>query len=828
MISIVYCTREHNLKHETHIRETSGIHKGLEVIEIINNGISLTKCYNEGLKKAKNNIVVFCHDDILLMNKNWGNKVVKHFSKNEDLGILGVAGSKSLPKSARWWDNPKTMYGRVQHTDKGKTWLSAYSKDLNNSLEDVVLVDGLFFAVHKDRIKKEFDESVEGFHFYDIDFCFQNHLEGVRVAVCTDIKVNHMSIGQTNDKWEDNRINFGVKYFHDLPKYIKKERGLNILIAYIRGGYHDETSVIELIKNLKKLGHNVNIYGLPVSGNHIYNKNNIQLFTADEPPGYKLGDGKWSLNINGTTTPSKPNILYLVSQVNYDLIHVLDDRLVEHIKKMYPSIDKVHNTASIKDVEDIKDTRLVVNTYIKKINVTEEPIKKSSETPLVSIIIPCYNDGKNINDAIDSCRNLDYPEKEIIIVDDGSNEDTVSILKKIDESNSDIKVIFLEKNGGPAKARNIGISEAKGTYILPHDSDDTFHPSYLKLAVQTANSNEKLSPIYCDTKHTGNITAIENRPEWSQERLKQGPFIVCCSLFRKSAWESVGGFDETMDGWEDYDFWWRISQAGFEGKRIPLPLFNYRHIRESVSNLANTKQQELYDYIFNKPIENKPIKACCILYHKNIDKIYNKRWVNKCIDTILKQTYNNFDLLELNYGGESDSILEEHDKLKHNHKLISIKMENHAEAMNYLLDKVFIEGDYDICFNVNLDDYYNLNRFEESIKLIKEGYDIVSSEYKFVTEKDGVDIVGPIAGLSKDTIPNLFMRDITPMAHPAVCYTRNFWVKHGKYVPSEIPNEDKFLWIRSYNNGAKMYIIKEPLLYYRLHDKQISSTKDSH
>ena len=69
--------------------------------------------------------------------------------------------------------------------------------------------------------------------------------------------------------------------------------------------------------------------------------------------------------------------------------------------------------------------------------------------------------------------------------------------------------------------------------------------------------------------------------------------------------EKVGGFDETMDGWEDYDFWWRLSKNGFSGKRLPLPLFNYRHIRESVSTLANTKQKELYNHIFNKPSDDK-------------------------------------------------------------------------------------------------------------------------------------------------------------------------------------------------------------------------------
>ena len=74
MISVVYCTRETNPKHIEHLVKTSGLHKHIEVIEIINNGESLTSAYNRGYDKSKNNIVVFCHDDIIVETKQWGKK----------------------------------------------------------------------------------------------------------------------------------------------------------------------------------------------------------------------------------------------------------------------------------------------------------------------------------------------------------------------------------------------------------------------------------------------------------------------------------------------------------------------------------------------------------------------------------------------------------------------------------------------------------------------------------------------------------------------------------------------------------------------------------
>jgi hypothetical protein len=216
------------------------------------------------------------------------------------------------------------------------------------------------------------------------------------------------------------------------------------------------------------------------------------------------------------------------------------------------------------------------------------------------------------------------------------------------------------------------------------------------------------------------------------------------------------------------------------------------------------------------------MKAACILFHSNIFGIYQKEWVEKCINSIVNQTYQNFDIYELNYGDE-DSCLKEIFNIQKQHYFVKKKMDNHAQAMNYLLDLIFKEKDYDICFNINLDDFYDLTRFEKQIEVIKKGYDVVSSDYVFTrSNNDNYQFSGPL-GLGSQTLETLFRKDITPLAHPCVCYSKNFWVKYGPYIPEEIPREDKNLWIRSYEKGAKMFIIDEPLLYYRIHQKQVSS-----
>jgi glycosyltransferase involved in cell wall biosynthesis len=459
MISVVFSTREDNQKHIKHIKETSGIYKDLEVIQCINDGeYSLTQLYNKALKETTNDIVVFCHDDIIFETKNWGKKILNHFKRNSDYGILGKAGTKYLPKSGRWWDCGMTeVIGQVYHQSEGKKWLSKYSEYFGNKIEDTIIVDGLFFVVNKNNIKQTFDEDIKGFHFYEVDFCFNNFLNGVKVGVISDISITHLSIGQTNDQWENNRVQFVDKYVDKLPQ----------IIPY-----------------------------------------------------------------------------------TYD------------IKK-------------VKDKE-----------------------------PLVSILMPIYNYGNRINQTLNSVFNQDYTNYEIILVDDGSTDEFVKMKLKQLETVDRVKVVYKE-NGGPSSARNEAFKHSKGEFILPLDSDDMVMDGYIKTCVNILSTNKNISPVYCDTHHVGQMQGVEQRPEWSKERLVQGPFIVNCSMFHRESFEKVGGYDEELNGWEDYDMWLRMMKEGYVGKRIPKPLFIYFHHENdgTVSTNANKNSQELYLKIISKNFE---------------------------------------------------------------------------------------------------------------------------------------------------------------------------------------------------------------------------------
>ena len=217
IVSVVISTRKIDETYVNHVKKMFS-HPKTQILIYENDGEkSLTQIYNIGLKESENDIVVFMHDDLILETPNMTPKVVKMFEKHSEYGIIGIAGTDKLT-SGCWWENRENMFGVVGHIHEGKRHVNKYSKgSYNDVLKDVVIVDGLFFAVHKGRIMKEFNEQFEGFHFYDIPFCVENFLEGVKIGLTTKFGVTHLSIGMTNKKWEKNKLFFEALFDKNLP-----------------------------------------------------------------------------------------------------------------------------------------------------------------------------------------------------------------------------------------------------------------------------------------------------------------------------------------------------------------------------------------------------------------------------------------------------------------------------------------------------------------------------------------------------------------------------------------------------------------------------------
>lgn len=233
-ITAVISTRKRDEKVYQHIKKALS-HPKSEVLMYENDGqMSLAEVYNKGLKESSNDLIIFVHDDVIINTTNLTPKVIKLFEKFPEYGIIGVAGTTDLA-NGRWWEIRKSMHGKVGHTKDGKTWTNKYSKESYvDTLKDVVTVDGVFFMVNRQKIKKDFDTDFKGFHFYDIPFCVSNYKEGVKIGVTTRFDIVHKSIGVTNDQWENNKKQFEEKFKDILPIKTTKNKSFEEKMNYSR------------------------------------------------------------------------------------------------------------------------------------------------------------------------------------------------------------------------------------------------------------------------------------------------------------------------------------------------------------------------------------------------------------------------------------------------------------------------------------------------------------------------------------------------------------------------------------------------------------------
>ena len=233
------------------------------------------------------------------------------------------------------------------------------------------------------------------------------------------------------------------------------------------------------------------------------------------------------------------------------------------------------------------------------------------------------------------------------------------------------------------------------------------------------------------------------------------------------------------------------------------------------------------------------MKTAVIIFHKNIKKLYKQSWIDTCVKSVLEQSYNDFNIFEINYGNEDYSVFEGHDIKLRKHYFFKKLYPTHIEAMTFLLNKCFISENYDIVFNTNLDDYYHKERFAEQVKCLKSGFDLCSTLWSYFKEEDGEEKItleftlrklGLKGNIYADS--NLVKKQLNKknnvINHSGVAYTRKFWVdkdKNGiknKYREDK-PFEDLTLWTRSANSGSKLTVINKDLIKYRLHENQIGN-----
>ncbi len=222
--------------------------------------------------------------------------------------------------------------------------------------------------------------------------------------------------------------------------------------------------------------------------------------------------------------------------------------------------------------------------------------------PKVSIVVTCFNLGAFLQEALDSIAQYPHPEQcEVIIVDDGSTElDTVHVLDALDTQRYRV---IRQQNTGLGKARNNAIRMAQGEYIIPLDADNHLLPTMIERTIKVLDDEPGIEVVYGDLCRFGEDDRMDRVGPYDFGRLYRSNYIDACAGFRKSLWERIGGYDESMPvmGFEDWDFWLRASVAGARFRYVPEAFFNYRVRKGSMLSNTNANKPILVEYMFNKP-----------------------------------------------------------------------------------------------------------------------------------------------------------------------------------------------------------------------------------
>ena len=241
---------------------------------------------------------------------------------------------------------------------------------------------------------------------------------------------------------------------------------------------------------------------------------------------------------------------------------------------------------------------------------------------MVSVIIPSYQNGEELPQAVDSVLEQDFTNFEIIIVDNASTDDTSAICSQLLLRDSRINVIRLEQNCGPAGARNAGVEKARGKYLAFLDADDVWLANKLGAQVAILENDPDVSLVFCDGilideqsgeeriisdinkvfKRPLGLTKIDDsKPVFylqgdARSELFRGNFINISSvLLRKDVFAALGGFDERCFGIEDFDLWVRLT------KRYQMVYWFQMKIRcnwrpASLSRMNESRMREIVGY----------------------------------------------------------------------------------------------------------------------------------------------------------------------------------------------------------------------------------------
>lgn len=217
---------------------------------------------------------------------------------------------------------------------------------------------------------------------------------------------------------------------------------------------------------------------------------------------------------------------------------------------------------------------------------------------MVSVVVPCFNHGHFLRYTIQSVLESYYKDLEIIIVDDGSTDDSRVIAEELTREFPNVHYL-LQENSGPSVARNNGISQAHGQYILPLDADDLISADYIGEAVKVLNSRPDVKVVYAEAEKFGAVNKRWKLKPFSPVALAMDNMIYVSAIFRKSDWARVGGYTEdAVLVREDWEYWIKLLKDGGEVVKLSFVGFYYRiHANSRRKSMSKAKKNAEIDYL---------------------------------------------------------------------------------------------------------------------------------------------------------------------------------------------------------------------------------------
>jgi glycosyltransferase involved in cell wall biosynthesis len=207
-----------------------------------------------------------------------------------------------------------------------------------------------------------------------------------------------------------------------------------------------------------------------------------------------------------------------------------------------------------------------------------QPAVAMAARPTVSVVIPCFRHARFLPGAVRSVVGQTRADWEVILVDDGSPDDTADVASQLISAYADRRIRLVQQaNLGVSAARNSGIAVADGRYVLPLDADDEILPAMLERTAGILDTRPDVAIVFTDVQRFGSQTNITRFRQMRARDLARHNIAPVTSLFRREVWTTVGGFNPNMiDGYEDWDFWVAAAEAGFAFLHVAEPLLRYR------------------------------------------------------------------------------------------------------------------------------------------------------------------------------------------------------------------------------------------------------------